>query len=179
MGSLYHSTAKDGSTLPPTSLETITSSPAATQELGQAIGALTRPGDIILLCGPLGAGKTCLTQGIALGLGISGATPSPTFMLAREYRGRLPLYHIDLYRLEFTEITELGLDEYLYGTGVAVVEWAEKDPELFGDDHLLVELAYAGENARRIRLLPRGRRYAELVGTLQQTLKLDTAEGSN
>ena len=166
----------DGSILP-TELETITNSPSETQVLGQALGQLADPGDIFLLTGPLGAGKTCLVQGIARGLGIQGLTPSPTFMLAREYReGRLPLYHIDLYRLEFKEITELGLDEYLYGQGIAAVEWAEKDPSLMGDDHLLIEIAYAGDSGRRICLKPCGERYAELVQALTSKISAENEE---
>jgi tRNA threonylcarbamoyladenosine biosynthesis protein TsaE len=150
-----------------TTLEITTGSPLETQKLGEVIGRLACTGDIILLTGPLGAGKTCLTQGIARGLGIRESTPSPTFMLAREYHGRLPLYHVDLYRLEFEEISDLGLDEYLFGEGIAVVEWAEKDPEIMAGEHLLVELAYAGESERRLRFYPHGGRYSRLIDELR------------
>jgi tRNA threonylcarbamoyladenosine biosynthesis protein TsaE len=150
------------------SLEITTGAPSETQRVGEAIGRLARPGDVILLSGPLGAGKTCLTQGIARGLGIGESTPSPTFMLAREYHGRLPLYHLDLYRLEFKEIEELGLDEYLLGQGVAVVEWAEKDPEIMTGEYLLAELAYAGESGRRLRFYPCGGRYLGMVNDLRR-----------
>jgi len=161
----------------PTNIEFTTDSPGRTQALGEAVGQLSHPGDIILLAGPLGAGKTCLVQGIARGLGIQGITPSPTFMLAREYRGgRLPLYHIDLYRLEFKEITELGLDEYLYGQGIAAVEWAEKDPSLMGDDHLLIEISYSGDSTRCIRLNPCGKRYTELAQTLANKISAENEE---
>lgn len=153
-------------------LELVTSGPEKTQALGEALGRLSRPGDIILLSGPLGAGKTCMVQGLARGLGITNSTPSPTFMLVREYRGRLPLYHLDLYRLEFKEITELGLDEYLYGQGVAAVEWAEKNPELMGDDHLRIEIAYVDDMSRRVRLIPNGEHYDELVRDLARAPSL-------
>ena len=149
------------------SLEIATTSPAETQALGEVIGLHTCPGDIILLSGPLGAGKTCLTQGIARGLGIPDNTPSPTFMLVREYHGRLPFYHLDLYRLDFKEISELGLDEYLCGEGVSVVEWADKDPALMKTDHLLIEISYTGDCSRLLGVQPLGERYIELAVALQ------------
>lgn len=153
-------------------------SPEETQELGRLIGESARPGDIILLSGPLGAGKTSLTQGMACGLGIAGATPSPSFMLVREALGRLPLYHIDLYRLEGAEIDDLGLDDYLYGRGVCAVEWAEKGLGLMPGEHLLIELEYAGEFERRIRLTPSGSRFRRMVSAVKQGLK-QSAEKKN
>ena len=150
-----------------TELKATISSPDEMQTLGDTLGQLSHPGDIILLTGPLGAGKTCLVQGLARGLGIRSLTPSPTFMLAREYRqGRLPLYHIDLYRLEFQEISDLGLDEYLYGQGVAAVEWAEKDTGLMDSGHLLIEIAYADEGVRNVRLNLNGTHYVDIVQAL-------------
>lgn len=161
----------------PAEFEIVTSSPAETQALGETLGHLVRPGDIILLAGPLGAGKTCFVQGLAQGLGIKGTTPSPTFMLAREYpQGRLPLYHLDLYRLEFKEIAELGLDEYLYGQGVAAVEWADKDPELMSGEHLLIEIVYADGGARYLHFKPRGGHYPELIQALVPKFKPEGGE---
>ena len=101
----------------------VTQSPEVTRELGRRIGELARPGDVYLLTGNLGAGKTCLTQGIAWGLGIDDYAMSPTFIIVRELYGRLPLYHIDLYRLDrIEESIDLGLDEYFLGGGVSVEE---------------------------------------------------------
>jgi tRNA threonylcarbamoyladenosine biosynthesis protein TsaE len=147
-------------------LHIISHSPHETQQLGQQIGRAAQPGDIVLLSGPLGAGKTCLAQGIALGLGVSESTASPSYVLLREYAGRLPLYHVDLYRLEFDEIGEMGLDDYLYGSGVSVIEWAEKGMQLMPDEHLLIRLAYAGENQRSMEVVARGERYRRMANEL-------------
>ena len=102
-------------------------SAADTQRLGALLGALVQPGDVVLLEGTLGAGKTALTQGIGAGLGVRGAINSPTFTLLKEYQGRLPLYHFDLYRIEDPEeLFTLGFEDYFGGDGVAVVEWADR-----------------------------------------------------
>jgi tRNA threonylcarbamoyladenosine biosynthesis protein TsaE len=144
-----------------------------THEFGKQIGELVQPADIILLSGPLGAGKTCLTQGIAWGLGIQEYTASPSFVLVRELYGRLPLYHIDLYRLDhLEEIAELGLDEYLYGKGVTVIEWAEKAEHLLPPEHLHIRIEYIAENERRFYLEPQGKRYVAMVAALKSKLKL-------
>ncbi len=149
-------------------LELITRRPEQTQQLGRRLGKIARPGDVILLVGKLGAGKTCLTQGIAWGLGIKEYAASPSFVLVRELYGRLPLYHIDFYRLEkLEEIAELGLDEYFYGQGVSVVEWAEKALELLPPENLLIEMEYLSENERRLKLKPSGQRYREMVVQLK------------
>jgi tRNA threonylcarbamoyladenosine biosynthesis protein TsaE len=143
-----------------------------TRRVGRRLGELAEPGDVILLTGDLGAGKTCLTQGIALGLGIGAPITSPTFTLLNEYPvgargGRLALYHADLYRLDnaAAEASDLGLDteEYLYGGGVCVIEWAEKAAALWPADHLSVRLRLVSETKRSIRLEPHGERYVRLV----------------
>ncbi|HZC05555.1 MAG TPA: tRNA (adenosine(37)-N6)-threonylcarbamoyltransferase complex ATPase subunit type 1 TsaE [Ktedonobacterales bacterium] len=98
-----------------------------TRDLGKALGALLEPGDVVLLEGNLGAGKTALTQGIGLGLGIHSVINSPTFTILKEYTGRLTLYHFDLYRIESPdEMYALGFEDYFSGDGVCVVEWAER-----------------------------------------------------
>jgi tRNA threonylcarbamoyladenosine biosynthesis protein TsaE len=150
------------------SLELITHSPEQTQELGKRLGKIALAGDVVLLVGKLGAGKTCLTQGIAWGLGIKEYAASPSFVLVRELYGRLPLYHIDFYRLENPEeIAELGLDEYFYGKGVSVVEWAEKALELLPPENLLTEMEYVAENERRLHLKASGQRYREMLAQLK------------
>lgn len=149
-----------------------TTSPENTQRLGEALGRLARPGDIFLLSGQLGAGKTCLTQGIAWGLGIEGYATSPSFVVMNQYQGRLPLYHIDLYRLEnVAEVADLGLDDYLYGEGVCVVEWAERAPQAFPPEHLQINISYLGESSRRFEFKPGGKRYVELLSQLKKVVK--------
>lgn len=144
-------------------------SPEQTQLLGSYVGELAQKGDVFLLVGELGTGKTCLVQGIAHGLAIKEYAFSPSFVLLREYHGRLPLYHIDLYRLDrIEEIADLGLEEYFYGKGVCVVEWAEKGPEIVPQESLLISLHYisTSETERSIHLKPRGERYRELTKQL-------------
>jgi tRNA threonylcarbamoyladenosine biosynthesis protein TsaE len=148
-------------------LNLVTESPEETQRLGNRLGKLAQVGDVFLLVGGLGAGKTCLTQGIAWGLDIEGYATSPSFVVVNQYQGRLPLYHIDLYRLDrLEEVIELGLDDYLYGRGVCVVEWAEKALDMFPKEHLLVEMSYLSDTSRNLVLKPVGERYVELLSQL-------------
>ena len=112
-------------------------------------------------------GKTCLVQGIAWGLGIKGYASSPSFVVIKEYPGRLPLYHIDLYRLDdLEEVGELGLDDYLYGHGVCVVEWAKKGLSLLPEEHLLITISYLSAWERSLHLQPGSGRYQEMLAKL-------------
>ena len=152
-------------------LDLVSHSPEETQRIGVCLGRLAQAGDVFLLVGELGAGKTCLTQGIAWGLDIKDYALSPSFVIMRELYGRLPLYHIDLFRLErLAEIEDLGLDEYLYGSGVCVVEWAEKGLELLPPEYLLVELDFRDDTQRGCHLKPSGQRYQELLASLRPHL---------
>jgi tRNA threonylcarbamoyladenosine biosynthesis protein TsaE len=152
-------------------LDLVSYSPEETQRIGICLGKSAQPGDIFLLVGKLGAGKTCLTQGIAWGLDIKDYALSPSFVIMRELYGRLPLYHIDLFRLErLAEIEDLGLDDYLYGGGVCVVEWAEKGLELLPPEHLLIEIDFLDDSQRSFRLRPSGKRYQELLASLRLPL---------
>lgn len=140
---------------------------ASTRRIGEAIGKELKAGDVILLAGPLGAGKTTLVQGMAKGLGVTGSVMSPTFVLARELEGRLKMYHVDLYRLEkIPEITDLGLDDYLYGDGVTVIEWADRAETLWPDDHLRVDLEYAADKGRKLKVTAHGKRYHKMLDAL-------------
>ncbi|MBA7537604.1 tRNA threonylcarbamoyladenosine biosynthesis protein TsaE [subsurface metagenome] len=149
-------------------LELISHSPEQTQKFGIRIGELALAGDIFLLVGSLGIGKTCLTQGIAWGLNIKEYALSPSFVIVRELYGRLPLYHIDLYRLDhIEEIAELGLDDYLYGNGICVVEWAEKGLDILPTEHLLIQINYLSDTERSLQLKPNGKRYLEIATQLK------------
>jgi len=149
-------------------LQLTSRSPEETQRLGVRIGELALRGDIFLLSGELGTGKTCLTQGIAWGLDIKEYMLSPSFVLIREHQGRLPLYHIDLYRLDnITEIMELGLDNYLYGDGVCAIEWAEKGLGILPAEHLLIEISYRSDTERSLQLKSSSPRYREILAQLK------------
>lgn len=153
-------------------LKFISHSPEQTRRLGSRLGELAQAGDVFLLIGNLGSGKTCLTQGIAWGLGVKEYAFSPSFVLVREYHGRLTLYHIDFYRLDrIEEIVDLGLDEYLYGNGVCVIEWAEKGMAALPQENLTIELSYISETERSIVLEPRGARYHQILASLSLDLK--------
>jgi tRNA threonylcarbamoyladenosine biosynthesis protein TsaE len=152
--------------------ELITHGPEETRELGRTIGNLAQAGDVILLTGDLGAGKTCLTQGIAFGLGAKDYALSPTFVIMRRLRGRLPLYHIDLYRLDrVAETEDLGLDDYFYGDGISVVEWAEKAEALMPFERLSIQIEYLSENERRFRLKSNGLRFDSLIESIKYETK--------
>ena len=153
-------------------LEVISNSAAQTRRLGSRLGELTAPGDVVLLVGKLGAGKTCFTQGIAKGLGINEYTASPSFVLVREYQGRLPLYHIDLYRLDrLEEIVHLGLDDYLYGKGVSVVEWADRGLNALPEEHLLIKIEHLAATKRKLTFEPNGTRYTKMLAKLKTARK--------
>ena len=135
----------------------ISESPDETAAMGRRIAALLGSGDTVLLIGELGAGKTALTKAIAAGLGVTEEVSSPTFTLVNEYRGRLPVFHFDLYRLDDpNEAIDLGYDDYLNAEGVLIIEWADKAPTLWPDDHLRIEIERIGEAARRLALFPSG-----------------------
>jgi tRNA threonylcarbamoyladenosine biosynthesis protein TsaE len=155
----------------------ITHSPEETRELGRSIGRLAMPGDIYLLVGQLGAGKTCLTQGVAWGLDIQEYTLSPSFVIMRELHGRLPLYHVDFYRLDnIAEIADLGLDDYLYGRGICVIEWAEKGLDILPDGHLLVKINYVSDTERSFEITPKGERYVRLLEDVKKSVAVKVKE---
>ena len=135
-----------------------THSPAETRALGAKLAGLLKKGDIVLLKGDLGAGKSELARGVARGLGIVGPVPSPSFTILNAYdEGALPLYHFDWYRIEDpAEISEMGMEEQLGGDGVALVEWSEKAEECLPDRVLEIRIRPVDEKTREITLTPRG-----------------------
>lgn len=149
-------------------LKLISHSPEETQAIGKEIGKLAESGDLYLLIGNLGAGKTCLTQGIAWGMGVKGFISSPSFVILREYRGRLPLYHVDLYRMQsIKEIRDLGLDDYLYGKGVCVVEWANRGWDYPGE-YMCIEIKIVSEIERHLSFSVEGEEFPRIIGRLKE-----------
>lgn len=143
----------------------ISRSERETVRFGERLGRALRAGDIIALCGELGSGKTVLTKGIAEGLGVKSSkyVNSPSFVILKEHKGRLPLYHFDIYRLGgISEFLTVGYAEYFYGRGVSVIEWADKIIEILPKEFLRVDLSVKTENERRISILPHGERYKKL-----------------
>lgn len=139
---------------------------AETKAIAAELAQYLEAGDVILLEGDLGAGKTTFTKGLAEGLGIKRVIKSPTYTLIREYKdGRLPLYHMDVYRLEETGGSDLGLEEYFEGEGISVVEWATFIPEDIPEQHLEIHLEPIGSNRmeRKITFIPKGKHFENLL----------------
>ena len=145
-------------------------SPLQTQHVGRMMGNMANPGDIFLLGGPLGAGKTCLTQGIACGLKTKESARSPTFILATQYHGRLTINHIDLYRIgEPIEAIDFGIEEYMNAEEVCVIEWADRTKEIFPSHCLWIEMDYgSNKNTRQFTLYSTNERYSKLIACLKK-----------
>ncbi|MGM0855184.1 MAG: tRNA (adenosine(37)-N6)-threonylcarbamoyltransferase complex ATPase subunit type 1 TsaE [Bacillota bacterium] len=141
--------------------EIITTSPEETGQFAEKLAANLNPGAVLTLEGDLGAGKTTFTKGLAKGLGVTKTVNSPTFTIIKEYRGRLPLYHMDVYRLD-DSFEDLGFDEYFEGEGVTVVEWAHLIQDQLPEELLSLSIYREGDSTRRIVLKPYGDRYSEL-----------------
>ncbi len=139
-----------------------------TKTWGRRLGSMLEGGEVVALSGDLGVGKTCFIKGIARGLSLREENIlSPTFTMIQEHRGRLPLYHIDLYRLDAAALDDLGLREYLFSDAVAAVEWFERLREAEQISRLSVRITYSGANSRRIEFIPVGDRYSALVARLR------------
>ncbi len=139
----------------------ITNSPDETIKLAERFGKKLVKGDIICLIGELGGGKTTFTKGLCKALGIGAKeVHSPSFVLIKEYSGRLPLYHFDLYRINsLLDFERLGYEEYFFGEGVCVIEWADRIKKLLPEEYLLIEFKILSEKKRQIKLVPRGKHY--------------------
>ena len=130
-----------------------TSSAEETIELGKKIGKLLKKGDIIAMQGTLAAGKTTITKGIAAALGITETMTSPTFCLISEYEGTMPLYHMDVYRLDGTEdFINLGTDDMLYGDGVSIIEWSEKIMDELPSNTIILKITPQDDGSRLIEI---------------------------
>ena len=170
-------------------LDCISHSSAQTQRLGMRLGDLLQGGELILLDGQLGTGKTTFTQGLAQGLGIIENINSPTFTILKEYIGqphpgfstdaesyrRPALYHFDLYRVDNPdEIVELGFEDYFFSDGVSVIEWAEKAGSFWPEEHLTVRLKMMSETKRGLLFIATGERYCELLRQFQKNAYVTT-----
>lgn len=150
-------------------LDFISHSPAQTERVGQRLGEHLRPGDLVLLIGAFGAGKTQLVRGVVRGLGSSDRVTSPSFVLVNEYRAGpqcrgMPIYHVDLYRVaDERDLATIGLEELWSGEGVCLIEWPERMLAYLPADYLAIYLQHLSETKRHLRFAPHGRRYVELV----------------
>lgn len=139
-----------------------------TGRLAEALAAVIREGAVLALDGDLGAGKTTFSQALARALGVEGVVNSPTFTIIKEYEGRLPFYHMDVYRISEAEADELGLDDYFYGDGVTVVEWASRISSLLPSEHLVIYIESEGLQSRQMRIEPKGDPYEQWCLTLKE-----------
>jgi tRNA threonylcarbamoyladenosine biosynthesis protein TsaE len=153
-------------------MKTTTTSADHTRALGAALGALLRPGDVVLLAGDLGAGKTTFAQGVAAALGVDEPVTSPTFTIVHEYDGRVPLAHIDVYRLEtLGELHDLGFEEIVDDTKVTLIEWGDMVAQALPTDRLLVRLELAVDDDERfITFVPHGGSWRERMGPLDRAV---------
>jgi tRNA threonylcarbamoyladenosine biosynthesis protein TsaE len=150
----------------------VAKSPRQTLGWGRRLGKLARGGEIIGLIGELGAGKTCFVRGVTEGAGVGNKAwvRSPTFTLINEYQGRVPVYHIDLYRIgnNHADIEGLNLREYLYADGISLIEWFEYLPATEVDEYLELKIAHASATARELTFSAHGERYERLLQELKK-----------
>ncbi|MBP2071856.1 tRNA (adenosine(37)-N6)-threonylcarbamoyltransferase complex ATPase subunit type 1 TsaE [Thermoanaerobacterium butyriciformans] len=142
-----------------------TKSPIETEKIGFKLGNLLKRGSIVLISGELGVGKTVLTKGIAKGMGIDDYVTSPTFMIVNEHLGDIPLYHFDVYRIDdYTELYDIGYEEYFYGDGVCVIEWPEKIKPLIPEENIFIRIDIGDSyDERIIEIESHGEKYDEVI----------------
>jgi len=156
-----------------------TKSASETVQIGKKIGSRLLSGDVVALVGELGAGKTQFIKGLAAGAGVGKPTyiSSPSFTLINEYAGRIPFYHIDLFRLRTEkEAEELGLEEYFQGRGITAIEWADKIPSLLPKEILWIHIHYTGKNSRSLEILGKGKHYEELIKIISSEFGVGSSE---
>lgn len=144
------------------SLTITTQSETETRAVASKLSAFLNPGNVILLEGDLGAGKTTFTKGIAMGLGVTRTVTSPTFTIIKEYMGKIPLYHMDAYRLEESD-EDIGFEEYFNGEGISVVEWAQFIEDFLPKDVLSIEIKHIDTHRREINFFPKGIYYKNVL----------------
>ncbi len=150
-------------------LTIITKSPEETKNLGKEVSKLTKPGDLLAFYGELGTGKTCFIQGIARGLKVKDYVTSPSFTIINEYQGKIPIYHFDLFRLNNAEeILEFSYEEYFYGEGLTVIEWAEKIEQFLPKEHLKIDIKFKDRYIRIISFIPQGDKFNNFVEGLNK-----------
>jgi tRNA threonylcarbamoyladenosine biosynthesis protein TsaE len=154
-----------------TGVVTVSRSTEETMTLGESIARLLRPGDVVLLSGDLGAGKTVFAKAVARALGVDEPVVSPTFTIVREYDGRIPFVHVDVYRLEsLREVEDVGFDEAVREDAVTLVEWGDLVSAWFAD-RLEVRLVATPDDARSIEVTARGASWADRIDALVATLE--------
>lgn len=144
-----------------------TTSPEETAELAEKLSTLLQAGDVLTLEGDLGAGKTTFTKGLAKGLGVKRVVNSPTFTIIKEYKGRVPFYHMDVYRLEDSD-EDLGFEEYFEGEGVTVVEWAQFIADRLPEERLNIDIRRTGDETRELKFTPAGERFIKVCKELEK-----------
>jgi tRNA threonylcarbamoyladenosine biosynthesis protein TsaE len=151
-------------------LQLTTSSVEETEVLGEKLGELARPGMLVLLTGDLGAGKTAFARGVARGLGVEGPVTSPTFTLVEEHQGKIPFYHLDVYRLnDPEELVDIGYEEYTDGDGLCLIEWGDLVREWLATEQLEIKINGVGER-RTLTFIPQGSQYEQLVKELTESV---------
>lgn len=145
--------------------EYVSSSSEETKQLANKLANFLQPGSVITLEGDLGAGKTTFTQGLAKGLDIESVVSSPTFTIVKEYQGRLPLYHMDAYRLEFSD-EDIGFLEYFEGDGISVVEWAQFIEDYLPEERLIITIEFLDEQSRKLTFKSIGTEYENIIKQL-------------
>jgi tRNA threonylcarbamoyladenosine biosynthesis protein TsaE len=154
-------------------MKILSSSPETTLDIGKKLGSICEPGDVICLAGDLGAGKTTIARAIAAGSGVdeSEYVTSPTFAIMHQYRGRIPIYHMDFYRLgSSAEVAELGLEDYFYGDGLTLVEWFERASDILPESVLVIHLNYMDETSREISFHSKSAGWQKRIGDLKNRL---------
>ncbi len=173
MGGKAHLRASFFPTLLKNSIEIISTSPAETQKWGATLGGFLKKGDVVVFLANLGAGKTTLIQGLVKRLGIDETALSPTFIIVQSFSGRIPVHHLDFYRLSKKEILEMGIQDYLLGQGeiekgLVLIEWAERCKEIWPKERLEIHMtALKKENSRKITLRGVGSRFVTLIQKIE------------